>query len=233
MNVVLLTLALAPSGDYESSLNYESTQLEGWKLFVNHRLINDEPEVHKQAMKLLEVKLYEINRVVSAQPLSELHKVPIWVELDDDHLFPCTCYHVSSRWLARNGFNPEKEGAVEICNAKQFLNWTHGQPWLVLHELAHAYHHRVLGREDPRIHTAYRRALASKKYVSVLRYHGIRERHYGLKSAREYFAESTESYFGVNDFYPFTRAELKQYDPNMYRLLRVIWGEPPLANGGP
>ena len=236
MNNAFLTLTLAASlavaGDYEPISNYAPTEIQGWKLLVNRRLISDEPEIHKQTMKLLEVKLYDINRVVPARQLSELHKVPIWVELDDDHRFPCICYHVSSRWLTENGFNPEKEGAVEICNAKQFLNWTHGQPWLLMHEMAHAYHHRVLGRTDPLIQAAYRQALANKTYDSVLRYHGIRERHYGLKSAREYFAESTEAYFGVNDFYPFTRAELKHHDPHMYRLLREIWGDPPLAHGG-
>ena len=40
----------------------------------------------------------------------------------------------------------------------------------------------------------------------------------------EYFAESTEAYLGVNDFYPFVRAELNRHDPRMYRLLRKIWG---------
>ena len=41
----------------------------------------------------------------------------------------------------------------------------------------------------------------------------------------EYFAESTEAYLGVNDFYPFVRAELKQHDPDMYELMTEIWGK--------
>ena len=44
----------------------------------------------------------------------------------------------------------------------------------------------------------------------------------------EYFAESTEAFFGTNDFYPFVRAELKQHDPKMFDLLWKLWGaEPP------
>jgi hypothetical protein len=49
-------------------------------------------------------------------------------------------------------------------------------------------------------------------------------KHYGLSNHKEYFAESTEAYFGVNDFYPFVRAELNEHDPAMYALLEKIWG---------
>jgi len=40
----------------------------------------------------------------------------------------------------------------------------------------------------------------------------------------EYFAESTEAFFGANDFYPFVRAELQRHDPAMDRLLLRFWG---------
>ena len=42
----------------------------------------------------------------------------------------------------------------------------------------------------------------------------------------EYFAEGSEAYFGTNDFYPFTRAELKQHDPEGFRLLEALWNDP-------
>ena len=100
---------------------------------------------------------------------------------------------------------------------------------IVLHELAHAYHHRVLGYDDERIVAAYQRALNSGQYEEVLRYSGVRERHYGLNNEREYFAESTEAYFGINDYFPFVRAELLAHDAGMHRLLEEIWGKPPSA----
>ncbi len=40
---------------------------------------------------------------------------------------------------------------------------------------------------------------------------------------KEYFAESTEAFFGRNDFYPFTRDQLREHDPEMYRLLMKLW----------
>lgn len=39
----------------------------------------------------------------------------------------------------------------------------------------------------------------------------------------EFFAEMTEAYFGVNDFFPFNRAELKENEPEIYTLLTDIW----------
>ena len=39
------------------------------------------------------------------------------------------------------------------------------------------------------------------------------------------FAPSTFSrYFGVNDFYPFVRAELKECDPKTVTLIEKMWG---------
>jgi hypothetical protein len=41
----------------------------------------------------------------------------------------------------------------------------------------------------------------------------------------------TEAYFGVNDFFPFTRAELSESEPEIAALLREIWEAP--AKEGP
>jgi Mlc titration factor MtfA (ptsG expression regulator) len=47
---------------------------------------------------------------------------------------------------------------------------------------------------------------------------------YAMTNAAEYFAETTEAYFGTNDFFPYTNAELKKHDPFMHELLGKIWG---------
>jgi hypothetical protein len=97
------------------------------------------------------------------------------------------------------------------------------QPCMLLHELAHAYHDQVLGFGHPGILAAYERAKASGAYDAVLRSTGKVERHYAMTDAKEYFAEGTEAYFGVNDFYPFVRAELEQHDPGLLKLLGELW----------
>jgi hypothetical protein len=66
-----------------------------------------------------------------------------------------------------------------------------------------------------------------KTAIGRLPYDGRRLRHYALTDQKEFFAEMTESYFGVNDFFPFNRAELKEAEPAIYALLRDIWEAPP------
>jgi len=48
-------------------------------------------------------------------------------------------------------------------------------------------------------------------------------RHYGLTDHKEFFAEMSEAYFGMDDFFPFNRAELMTAEPEIYALLRSIW----------
>jgi Mlc titration factor MtfA (ptsG expression regulator) len=56
------------------------------------------------------------------------------------------------------------------------------------------------------------------------------ERAYAMTTPQEYFAECTEAYFSRNDFFPFTRDELKQHDPEMFALLEKLWGVKPVTS---
>ncbi len=51
--------------------------------------------------------------------------------------------------------------------------------------------------------------------------------HYALTDQKEFFAEMTEAHFSSNDFYPFVAGELKQAEPETYKLLSEIWGPLP------
>jgi hypothetical protein len=100
-------------------------------------------------------------------------------------------------------------------------------PWAVLHELAHGYHDRVLGFNEPRIHAAWEKFRAKSGEGVVLMSNGQRRVHYGLTNAKEFFAEMTESYLGMNDFFPFVAGELKQSEPEVFALMKEIWGPLP------
>ena len=143
--------------------------------------------------------------------------------MDDGHA-PCSEYHPSAEWLRENGYNPDKAKCVEIGNASRFLEWSADQPAMVLHELAHAYHDRVLGFDNPAVMAAYQKAVASGRYDKVRRTGGKTERAYALTDSHEYFAEGSEAYFDQNDFYPFIRQELETHDPELFRLLGKLWG---------
>ena len=116
---------------------------------------------------------------------------------------------------------------VEFTDARIFEAECRRMPCFVLHELAHAYHDQVLGFDNPEIIAAYRHAVASGSYDAVERWNGDRpttvERAYAMTDHKEYFAESTEAFFGRNDFFPFTREQLRRHDPEMFRLLVRLW----------
>ena len=194
-------------------------------MLVNGKLLA-ETNCCQKTLKILSAELYQITRVVPAPALAQVRQIPIWVELDDP-LFQCSVYHESPDWLREHGVNPAKAGAVEVANAKIFTTWTIEQPCMILHELAHGYDHLFLGNNYAGIRRCYEHAKTAGLYESVLRINGNHERHYAMTNEKEYFAESTEAFFGTNDFYPFVRAELKEYDPQMYALECAVWGVKP------
>ena len=135
-------------------------------------------------------------------------------------------YHPSAGWLKGNGYSTDLAKCVHIPEAADLPTPrnTIEQPWVVLHELAHAYHDQVLGFDDPRIMKAYEVFKKSGHGDKALLYDGTRVKHYGLTDQKEFFAEMTESYFGMDDFFPFNRAELMTAEPEIYELLVAIWG---------
>lgn len=230
----ILALLLAvplPAGEparpkYEPTSNYTLRNIEGWHVYINHRLLEDRKELGEKTLRLLRVKLYDVNREVADETLVRLHKIPIWLEYKNPG-HQCACYHPNRQWLIDHDFNPEKAGSVEIASAETFLRWTHQQPWMVLHELAHGYHHLFLsGYGNREIAVAYGRAVKSKSYESVLHYDNKKMRAYALQNPQEYFAELSEAWFGTNDFYPFVRAEVIEHDPETAKLLEKLWGPP-------
>jgi len=201
-------------------------QIEGWTVAVGPKLLDEENrDVGQQALKALANHLQRVSWIVPADRLKELKSLRIWIELENPGLKNMQ-YHPGRKWLVDNGHDPRLVKHVHIPRARQLLDpkqWAK-HPYVVLHELAHAYHDQKLDFNNPRIVAAYESARDTGIYDEVLLYTGKKVRHYGLTNQMEYFAESTEAYFGVNDFYPFVRAELKEHDPHMYELLTEIWG---------
>ena len=67
----------------------------------------------------------------------------------------------------------EKARNIEIPNLANYLDWGHqNQPYIILHELAHSYHHRTFNFADPDIIAAYNHALSSGLYTNILLHTG-------------------------------------------------------------
>jgi hypothetical protein len=203
-------------------------EIEGWTIRVDDRLLEiANEELSTRALKFLEAKLVEIKAVVPAERVKELQTVTIVLDLSCGKLGSMQ-YHPSAGWLKANGFPTDLARCVHLPRAADVATRRNinEQPWVILHELAHAYHDQLLTFDEPRIIAAYEQFKKSGHGDATLLYNGKRVKHYALTNHKEFFAEMTESFFGVNDFFPFNRAELQEAEPELFELLTKIWNPP-------
>ncbi len=225
--IFLLASALTQAQQASLPADHAQRRMAGWTVQLDQRLLNGEhAPLGRQALTLLDARLNDIVTVVPAKRVAELRKVVIWLDLDHGELTRMQ-YHPSAGWLEKNGYSASLAKAVHIPSAARFVDkrHQHTQPWCVLHELAHAYHDQVLDFDHAGIREVWERYDASGRGRRVLHVSGRMQRHYALTNAKEFFAEMTEAYFGVNDFHPFVHGELKQSEPETHALLQEIWGK--------
>lgn len=215
----------AETPPYEPTDAYEDREVEGWKIKLNRRLLKEEPELCAKALRELESQLYQVTRVVPKPALAKIRTIPIWVELVEKN-HPCAAYHPDVEWLVEHDINPEKHRCVELANAQNFVDWSINQPWMLLHELAHGYHHQFLenGFRNADVCEAFEQASDGTRYGQVSHIGGGERAHYAATNPMEYFAETTEAFFGTNDYFPYVRAELQQYDPVGLATIKKMWG---------
>jgi hypothetical protein len=215
-------------GDRPSGMAYETRHIEGWTVRVNADFLQRQPSLADRALNLLGTQLRQVVRVVPPAAVEKLRSIRIWVEEKEPH-HPCMTYHPSAQWLREHGMSPEKAKCVEIANVRNFLNWSRDQKWMVLHELSHGYHDQFIadGFENGDVKDAYDRAMKSGLYDSVAKIVGGRQKAYAASNHEEYFAEISEAYFGLNDFYPFDRKDLRRHDPAGYDMVERLWGVSP------
>jgi hypothetical protein len=203
----------------------------GWQVHIAKQLLETDAEDTANALAGLEKMLVEIVRDVPASAVDQLKNVPLYFSPAYQDGRTGAEFHPGAGWLIDNGRDPAMAQAVEFSGVGDFEAEMRRMPNFALHELAHAYHFRVLpdGFDNPEINVAFRRAQQSRRYDRVERTFGddrpnTFERAYAMTTAMEYFAETTEAYFSRNDFFPFTRAELLEHDPEMHDLLEKLWG---------
>ena len=228
----LLTLTAFAAEKPPIPTAHTTRDIEGWTVRVDDRLLKgDGAALGERALKLLNARLVAITIVVPEKALAKLRAITIELDLDYGGLRNMQ-YHPDAGWLKAHGYSETLAKCVHIPEVDDFLSPTenHRMPWVVLHELSHAYHDQVLGFDEPRLMAAWQKFCASGKYKSVLTSPGHMREHYGLTNQKEFFAEMTESYFGSNDFYPFVTGELKQAEPEIFALMADIWGPLPVRD---
>ena len=211
---------------------HTTRHIEGWTVRIDDRLLAGEAMARgERALALLTARLTAITMVMPEPSLARLRGITIQLDLTHGALHPMQ-YHPDAGWLTEHGYSEKLAKCVHLPDTEYFLSpfENHRQPWSVLHELAHAYHDQVLGFDEPRIRAAWQKFRDSGRYQSVVTSPGGNRDHYALTNEKEFFAEMTECYFGANDFYPFVAGELKQAEPEVFALLRDIWGPLPGRN---
>lgn len=212
---------------------YETRTMRGWTLHINRELLATDARLLAKTLEILDKQLKEITEVVPKDAVAKLKEVPLYFNPEYPGVRPVAEYHPGDGWLKKQGRDPEMAKAVEFTNVRIFEAEANRMPNVTLHELAHGYHDRVVakGFANAEIVAAYTRAKDSGKYDKVERHFGngrpnTFEKAYAMTTAMEYFAETTEAFFSRNDFFPFTRDELKKHDPDMFALLGKLWGAP-------
>lgn len=216
---VLFKGACAGLGRFAPTSSYTKLTISGWKVMIACD--------YKKKSKHRENALHEINRQlenieksIPSSALQTIRDTVFWLEYpfigDTDAAF-----HPSREWLIENGFNPEKAGGIEL-DYNIYL-WREEQPWAIFHELSHAYHYKVIGDNNKKVIQAFNEAVVSGKYENVNHIDGQIVRAYALTDEFEYFAETSEAYFGLNDLQPFDKEELSHFDPLGYSLIKETW----------
>ena len=224
MAPLLCLLIFNVSFERSHSFDYQVERLRGWEIFVEDALIEN-VELWPDVRGLLDAKLAEMVRRMPAEVVDRLRSVKIWMHINREGN-PGGCYHPSKEWLNAHDLNPDWAGGIEFGNAKNFLDWEWTQPSMMIHEMAHAWHHQVLSYDHRPIGELYDKILADKTLESIRYCRGGKKRAYGLNNPQEMFAEFSEAWWGTNDFYPFVRGELMAEFPEAARIVSTSWELP-------
>jgi len=209
----------APSSDAD----YEVIRVKGWAFHIHKDYLGGDQGVLEGALKNAEIQLGHVETLLPEKAVAKLRNVPIWVTPGRR----TAEYHWKRKWLIDHGRNPDMARSIQITDIRILSRTRPTGPWVLLHELMHGYHDREVGNEDNKaIIKAYKSALAKGLYQKVLhskRGRGTHTKAYAATRMEEYFAETCEAYFGLNDFYPFVRAELREYDPAICEIIERVF----------
>jgi hypothetical protein len=215
-----------PSSSEKNSIlmYYEKLEIIGFQVFV--RKDANKYSKTKQAIQLLTHDLIVLKHLVSPKHFAFFQKVKIWIEWNSN-TSKAIHYINSLSWIKRNNYPRKKLKSIEILSIKNYLTFSCLQPYMLLHEFAHAYHHQVIGYEDNEITENYCIAMEKKLYDSVAYIQPMKKkkkvRAYAAQDVKEYFAELTESFLGLNDYFPFDKNDLQKYDTIGFRLVKKHW----------
>ncbi|KAK9709942.1 hypothetical protein K7432_008709 [Basidiobolus ranarum] len=243
----LITL-IGSSYAYPPTSDYVQLNVSGWRIY-KHRSVKDE------TIPVLRYKLDQYLRIdIPWYRQGHAKQIAIWIDPDHHDCRTCGKWYKPEKnpshgFLAQQGLNPDKAGAVILTpEALLYDRCNYNQPFLLLHELAHAY----MGL-NPHIkeqvskyfqswsqrwgknayfQNAQRRAMMiwnnchPPACETVENRYGS-ERAYALTNQNEFFGVMSETFFGISDFLPSNGWKMRQLDPETYEFIKKMWDLPP------
>jgi hypothetical protein len=220
---------------------YTKISLAGWPVFVEDNWTGGDKKIEQALRDDLQ---YAIDCLPEHAIKALKETTPIYVNRSmcyGPQVCPVNgkglCFHPDVCWLNENGMAECKEQCVEIYESADYYKtrtqW--GVGGVIIHELSHAYHYKVLeqGYENAEIVKCYKQAMKEGLYDNVEVRHGDgtkeKRRAYACTNQMEYFAELSAAFLGgksgdeYNKWYPFQREQLRKHDPRAYTLLKKMW----------
>jgi hypothetical protein len=219
---------------------YELRIMGGWPVYAEPNWFDGDSALERR----LAQDLQEATKILPSHAVEYLRtNCPIWVNSKikfGPRACPIKgrgcCYHPDKKWLVENGLSELKHKCIEINDGSGYKKdldmW--GRGGVMVHELSHAYHHRMLpdGYRNKEIMSCYEQAMKEGLYdkVKVHGSQGPEAKAYACSNDKEYFAELSTAFLGgkddrkeYNKWYPFNRAQIRTHDPRAYKLLCRLW----------
>lgn len=214
---------------FDAVPGYKVHHLAGFTVVVSDQVLAvDTAAYKKKPLACLELELKNVVGLVNGKCADALRKVPIWAEWDETIALSngrqgkayASYYGGNQRNMLTRGMEPLKARCVVVHLTKEltksYQEKDRPETLLLLHELAHAVHDQLLGMQHDGIRTAYAQAMGRKLYDKSL---------YIATNEAEFFAEATCAYLDRLEYFPKNRADLKQHDPQTFKLIDSIWGK--------
>lgn len=184
--------------------DYESIPVMNFQIRVSPEIRKHVPGKGEKMVSLLKEKLKDVKKVLPSEAYQSISDATIYVNRDAMKFG--MCYHANAGYLRKVGIPIYYHQCIEVQNLKSSYEWLqHPQPWAILHELAHKYHFEVIEENNEVVLKAFQAAKDAGIYEKVKHANGREQKAYALSNHKEYFAECTEAYFGLNDFFPFNK----------------------------